>query len=154
VAQRFLWLAGRAGGAAVIALAVTVLGGCGGNGPPSAGGGGHTTPTPASPSADGSASPSGGHSSSDGAAGRSPYAATTCAQWTTKLSEPQRKAAARTLLGRERQRDGATGTPPSRLVVIFERDVTQACAGDRKSTIADTADAVYQIAHKDFAPAK
>jgi hypothetical protein len=153
VVRRFLQpTAGRTGGALVVLAAVAALAGCGGDQPPSAPGGGPATSTPASAGA----SPSGSRAGADGSttSRSAPYATTTCAQWTTKLSQAKRTAAARTLLSRERERDGATGKPPSRLVATFERDVTQACAGDRKSTIAETADAVYQIAHKDFAPAK
>jgi hypothetical protein len=136
------------GAAVAVVLAACGLAGCGG-GHPSAAGGGH-------PQASATASPSssGDRAGASHTPSSAPYADTTCAQWATELSGQQRTVAARTLLAGERHGDGATGTPGNRLVAKFERDLTQACRGDAKASVADTAAAVYQIAHKDFAPAK
>ncbi len=81
-----------------------------------------------------------------------PYDRTTCQDWNTKMSDAQRRSAARSLLADARKDDGGDGAPSSSLAQKFEHDVTQACVGDATSTITDTADAVYQIAHADFAP--
>lgn len=80
------------------------------------------------------------------------YASTTCTDWTTRMTAPQRWAAAADMLtGARNKGDGGTGLPSDALVTTFMGGIGTACVVETM-TITDVAVGLYMTERARFQP--
>jgi hypothetical protein len=84
------------------------------------------------------------------------YASTTCADWSSTMTQQQRFAAAADILSGARDKvDGGSGVAPDDLISDFQSEIDDACepgAPTATLTLTDVTLFIYQDDHTHFAP--
>lgn len=83
------------------------------------------------------------------------YAATTCSEWKSEMTDREQwVAAADMLTGARNKGDSGTGLPSDALVDDFQADITESCspAAAKAMKIAEVAASVYLIGRDTYAP--
>lgn len=76
-----------------------------------------------------------------------PYSATSCADWSSRMSAEQRFAGAAEILEQMRQASGAVapGRPPDSLIATFQNGITSTCSLAPTSPLLSAATLVFQL---------
>ena len=84
------------------------------------------------------------------------YSETTCTEWTNKMTDQQKFAAAADMLtGARNKGDGGSGLPPDSLIQRFAADVGEGCSVAATAdglSVADAAVSVYLIGRDTYKP--
>jgi hypothetical protein len=74
---------------------------------------------------------------------REPYSETTCAEWTSTMTDDQQFAASADLVWEHHEEQGATERPKTGPIVDYQGLMTQECAAKPDKTIAQVARRIH-----------